>query len=73
MRIEKNHEIVGRNLADVRGLELGTLYPVVGSDRSTIIGVYSAEFGSPEGYALNEQLQAYVPCPTVTIDGQGRL
>jgi len=64
LEIERNHEVVGKQLSEIRHLDLGTLYPVVGPDRSTIVGVFSAEFGSPEGYQLDEKLQAWVKAAT---------
>lgn len=58
MKIDKNHEIVGKPLAEVRGLDIGTLYPVI-DENQIVIGVFSAEFGEPSGYYLNHKLQAF--------------
>lgn len=60
MKIDKNHEIVGLKNSELGSRDIGSLYPVLDTDRDTIIGVFSAEFGSLEGYILNEDLQAYV-------------
>jgi len=59
-KTQRIHEIIGRKLESVRGLDLGTFYPVVNSER-IITGVFSAEFGSPENYRLDKKLQAFVP------------
>lgn len=60
MKIEKNHEIVGRKHSEIKTLDIGSLYPVLASDNETVVGVYSAEFGTPEGYELDEKKQAYI-------------
>lgn len=60
MKIDKNHEIVGRKNSELGALDIGTLYPVLADDRETVIGVFSAEHGAPDGYRLNERLQSYV-------------
>ncbi len=60
MEIETNHEIVGRRNSDLGNVNIGSLYPVLATDGETIIGVFSAEFGSPEGYVLDSSKQAYV-------------
>lgn len=70
-KIEKNHEIVGKKLADLNSdLDIGSLYPVIDNDQ-TIIGVYSAEFGRPDGYRLDSILRAYVPTVSpIEINGE---
>lgn len=60
MSIETNHEIVGKKLADLGAIDIGSYYPVVADDGQTVIGVFSAEFGTPDGYELNEKIQAFV-------------
>lgn len=59
-KIQRVHEIIGQKLESVRGLDLGTFYPVVNS-ALVITGVFSAEFGSPQNYRLDKKLQAFVP------------
>lgn len=61
MKIDRKHAIVGKTLEQIRGLDIGTLYPVIDNPAGVIIGVYSAEFGTPEGFVLSPALQAYVP------------
>lgn len=60
MNIDKTHEIVGCKNSEIKALDIGSLYPVLGSDNETVIGVYSAEFGAPDGYELDEAKQAYI-------------
>ena len=60
MSIDKNHEIVGKKNSDLGALDIGDLYPVLGDDNDTIIGVFGAQEGTPEGYRLDSKLQAYV-------------
>ena len=67
MEFQTNHELVGKSLEAARGLDLGTLYPVINNDR-IIIGVFSAEFGTPASYKLDNKLQAYVPETSVDAD-----
>lgn len=66
-KIETNHPIVGKALAEIRDLDIGTLYPVI-DDSQRVIGVYSAEFGTPDGYYLNRELQAF--CDSTDLDNQ---
>lgn len=64
-KINTKHEIVGKKLSELpRGLDIGTYYPVI-DESQTIIGVYSATDGSPDGYDLDEDLQAYTQLKTV--------
>ena len=60
--IEKNHASVGLLITDPELSEInwGSFYPVLAADSKTIVGVFSAECGEPDGYALDEKLQAYV-------------
>lgn len=58
MRIETDHEIVGKFLWQIKGLDIGSLYPVVGND-GVVVGVFSSEFGTPSGYRLDEKTQAF--------------
>lgn len=58
--IDRDHAAVGLTLDELRGWNLGTFYPVLDDNLFRIIGVFSAEFGTPEGYQLDEELQAYV-------------
>lgn len=71
--IETNHEIVGRRYSEIGGIDIGSYYPVLGTDRETIIGVYSADSGTPIGYVLDDSRQAYVKIDpnngTVTVKG----
>lgn len=60
MNIEKHHEIVGRKNSELGAIELDSYYPVLASDNDTIIGVYSSEFGTPEGYKLDTKKQAFI-------------
>ena len=59
-KIITQHEIVGLKNSELGSIELGSLYPVLDSDNETIIGVYSAEYGQPDGYRLDRELQDYV-------------
>lgn len=63
MKIDKTHEIVGKTLSEIKSLDIGSLYPVLEGNQpeSKIIGVFSAEFGTPEGCVLSDKLQAFVP------------
>jgi hypothetical protein len=60
MKIETNHQIVGKKNSELGAIEIGSFYPVLSDDNDTIVGVFSAEFGAPEGYQLDEKLQAFV-------------
>jgi hypothetical protein len=51
---------LNQNVSVLRGTDIGTLYPILDYDNSTIVGFYSAEFGTPIGYRLDEKLQAFV-------------
>lgn len=59
-KIDTTHEIVGKKNSELGSLDIGSLYPVLANDNDTIIGVFSAECGSPAGYVLDEQKQAFV-------------
>lgn len=63
MRIETNTEIaakfVGRRNSEITD-EMGSFYPVLGEDHDTVIGLYSAEYGAPDGYVFDERRDAYV-------------
>lgn len=61
MRIETEHKIVGKKLSELGDLDIGSLYPVVDENLEHIVGVFSAEYGEPDGYKLSEKLQAFVP------------
>jgi len=58
--IETEHELVGQLNSKLGDLDIGTNYPVLAADLDTIIGVFSAEFGEPDGYKLSDRLQAFV-------------
>lgn len=65
MRIDTKHQAVGKLITNLNSPltteEWGSLYPVLGSDLLTIVGVFDSYDGSPEGYELSEQLQAFIP------------
>jgi len=60
MKIETNHKIVGLKNSNIGTVNLGSYYPVLAEDLETIVGVYSAEHGTPVGYKLDNARQAYV-------------
>ena len=67
MNFETNHEIVGKKLADLGAIDIGSYYPVVADDKQTVIGVFSAEFGDLPGYRLDLQIEAFVPLSRYTL------
>ena len=52
--------IIGKRIAEIGPIDIGSFYPVLSEDNETIVGVHSAEFGTPKGYVLDEHLQAFV-------------
>lgn len=59
MEIITNHESVGKKISDTKNINFDSFYPVI-NDNEVIVGVYSAEYGTPEGYVLDERKQAFV-------------
>jgi hypothetical protein len=57
---ELAQSIIGKTLAETRELDIGSWYPIVDADRQVIVGVFSAEDGTPAGYELDQGLQAFV-------------
>lgn len=56
-------ELIGKHLSEVRDLEIGTYYPVIDLE-GIVRAFFSAEEGTPVGYRLNEELQAWVKVPS---------